>query len=125
MNENHFGDRVRQQLNLGLRMDDAILRRLRTGRELALERRRVANTAPIAALADNVLGRLGMPETLLPRVLLPLMLLAVGAFAINTWQQAQLAHEIEEIDAAVLTSDLPIDAYLDKGFDAWLKRSSQ
>src|SRR6185369_13149879 len=65
MNENHFGDRVRQQLNLGLRMDDAILRRLRTGRELALERRRVANTAPIAALADNVLGRLGMPETLL------------------------------------------------------------
>jgi hypothetical protein len=24
----------------------------------------------------------------------------------------------------VLTSDLPLDAYLDKGFDAWLKRSS-
>ena len=27
-------------------------------------------------------------------------------------------------DAAVLTGDLPLDAYLDKGFDAWLKRSS-
>jgi hypothetical protein len=25
----------------------------------------------------------------------------------------------------VLTGDLPLDAYLDKGFDAWLKRSSQ
>jgi len=24
----------------------------------------------------------------------------------------------------VLTGDLPLDAYLDKGFDAWLKRSS-
>ncbi len=112
-------------MNLSLKLDDATLRRLRQGRERALERQGMVETAPVMALADNVLGRLGLPGSLLPRVLLPLLLLAAGSFAINTWQQTQAAHEIEEIDTAVLTGDLPIDAYLDKGFDAWLKRSSQ
>jgi hypothetical protein len=57
-------------------------------------------------------------------VLLPMAVLILGLIAVNQWRDSQLAAEIEEIDTAVLTSDLPIDAYLDKGFDAWLKRSS-
>ena len=32
-------------------------------------------------------------------------------------------NEIVETDAGLLTDDLPINAYLDKGFDSWLKRS--
>ena len=55
------------------------------------------------------------------RVLLPLALL-VGGGAIYTWQQNQRAAEIEEIDAQLLTDDLPIDAYLDRGFQNWLKK---
>ena len=51
--------------------------------------------------------------------------LILGLIAINQWRDSQVAAEIEEIDAAVLTGDLPLDAYLDKGFDAWLRRSSQ
>ena len=39
------------------------------------------------------------------------------------WQRTPSVEEIEEIDAAILTSDLPINAYLDKSFDTWLKRS--
>ena len=39
------------------------------------------------------------------------------------WQQPPTVEEIEEIDAALLTSDLPINAYLDKSFDTWIKRS--
>jgi hypothetical protein len=50
--------------------------------------------------------------------------LIFGLLAVNQWRDTQNAAEIEEIDAAVLTGDLPLDAYLDKGFDAWLKRSS-
>jgi hypothetical protein len=53
-----------------------------------------------------------------------MVVLVFGLLAINTWHQSQLVQEIEEIDAGVLTGDLPLDAYLDKGFDAWLKRSS-
>ena len=46
-----------------------------------------------------------------------------AAFAATfAWQQRQRAAEVEELDALLLTSDLPIDAYLDQGFAAWLKR---
>jgi hypothetical protein len=76
------------------------------------------------AWADNVIGKSGGPSALIPRVLLPMAVLILGLIAVNQWRDSQLAAEIEEIDTAVLTSDLPIDAYLDKGFDAWLKRSS-
>jgi hypothetical protein len=29
---------------------------------------------------------------------------------------------VEEIDSLLLTDDLPIDAYLDRGFQNWLKK---
>jgi hypothetical protein len=29
--------------------------------------------------------------------------------------------EIGELDAALLTGELPVDAFLDKDFDSWLK----
>ena len=52
----------------------------------------------------------------------------VGIAAITTalfgWQQWHAYRQIltyEELDAQILSSDLPIDAYLDRGFDAWLK----
>jgi len=31
---------------------------------------------------------------------------------------------IDAYDAGLLTDDLPIDAYLDRGFEAWLKKRS-
>jgi hypothetical protein len=42
------------------------------------------------------------------------------------WQTfaPQQSSEIAEIDEALLTDELPINAFLDKGFDAWLKRPS-
>jgi hypothetical protein len=38
------------------------------------------------------------------------------------WQQSQRIAELEEIDSQVVTDDLPIDAYLDRGFQNWLKK---
>src|SRR5271165_4380639 len=44
------------------------------------------------------------------------VLLLVGAvFAYNYWEAAQQARDIEETDAAILSSELPIEAYLDQG----------
>ena len=41
------------------------------------------------------------------------------------WQNGSSpASEMAEIDAGLLSDELPINAYLDKGFDSWLKRSS-
>ena len=124
MNENHIGYRLRQYLNQGLTLKREASERLKFGREQALQKQKADAYATSTAWADNVLGRLGVTQALLPRVVLPAAVLVIGLLAINTWQQTQAVLEIEEIDAAVLAGDLPIDAYLDKGFDAWLKRSS-
>ena len=56
-------------------------------------------------------------------------LLAATALVLATagvvyWQQsAGPVNGLAEIDVYLLTDDLPINAYLDKGFDTWLKRS--
>jgi hypothetical protein len=34
-------------------------------------------------------------------------------------------NELADIDTSLLTDELPVNAYLDKGFDTWLKRSSR
>ena len=125
MNEQQIAYRIKQLLNRGLDLDAGKLARLKAAREAALVRQRVESRVPLLAWTDNVIGKSGGPSALIPRVLLPMAVLILGLIAINQWRDTQVAAEIEEIDAAVLTSDLPIDAYLDKGFDAWLKRSSQ
>jgi len=124
MNEQQITYRIKQLLNRGLDLDAGKLARLKAAREAALARQRIESRVPVLAWADNLIGKSGGPSALIPRVLLPMAVLILGLIAANQWRDSQLAAEIEEIDAAVLTSDLPIDAYLDKGFDAWLKRSS-
>lgn len=53
------------------------------------------------------------------------VLMIVGAtLYFQYWQSMQQVRDIEETDAAILTSDLPIEAYLDRGFPAWLKHST-
>jgi hypothetical protein len=49
-------------------------------------------------------------------------MLVAGGAAIYAWQQNQRAAELEEIDSQLLTDDLPIDAYLDRNFQNWLKK---
>ena len=51
------------------------------------------------------------------------LILAAG-FGYQQWQAYQQLYDIEETDAAILSSDIPIDAYLDRGFQNWLKRAS-
>src|SRR5262249_1049915 len=49
--------------------------------------------------------------------------LAISGFAY--WQATTSSADLAEIDVSLLTDDLPINAYLDSGFDSWLKRSSR
>jgi hypothetical protein len=51
-------------------------------------------------------------------------LIIVGSVVFQQWRESQAATEIEETDAAILSSELPIDAYLDRGFHNWLKQVS-
>lgn len=57
-------------------------------------------------------------------VLLALLTSLAAAVAWQTLGQQGQGSEIAEIDEGLLTDELPINAYLDKGFDSWLKRPS-
>lgn len=50
-----------------------------------------------------------------------IVLIVAGGVFFQDWDAAQETREIEETDAAILASDLPIDAYLDQGFHTWLR----
>jgi len=133
MNEIKFANKIRQALNEGARLSGDrgahIAERLRAARERALERRRIA---PVPALAwvrssarifsGGVIGGLGGAGGFSLRLALATALLAAGAVAIYSGQQDQRAADVEELDTLLLTDDLPIDAYLDRGFEAWLKK---
>jgi len=121
MNEHLFGKKVRQALNSGP-LGTQVEARLRAAREAALARQRVERS-PALAWADNVLGSGGWPALALYAVI-SLAVLAGGAVAFHSWQQSERIAELEEIDSQLLTDDLPIDAYLDRGFQNWLKKRS-
>src|SRR3954469_9259429 len=121
MNELQFASRIRQILNQGTTsLRPAAAERLRHAREAALARQR-EQRAPVLVWADNVLGNGGW-AALSARVLLPAVMLVVAAFGIYRWQESQRLAEVVEIDTQLLTDDLPIDAYLDRGFQNWLKK---
>ncbi|HEX8010609.1 MAG TPA: DUF3619 family protein [Casimicrobiaceae bacterium] len=57
------------------------------------------------------------------RIWIGVLLLVGGVLSVQYWRSVQQARDIEETDAAILSSELPIEAYLDRGFQAWLKSS--
>lgn len=56
------------------------------------------------------------------RLWMGILAIVVASFAYQQWQLYQQVREIEELDTQLLSSDLPIDAYLDRGFQSWLTR---
>ena len=51
------------------------------------------------------------------------LFVAVAGFGWQQWQAVKQVREFEDLDVQILSSDLPIDAYLDRGFQNWLKAS--
>ena len=121
MNEREFGHQIKQQLDRSLTLEPAARDRLKVAREQALARQRVTEPAFALAWVDAVVGRLsGSPAS--AGVAIAGAALILGLIGIQYWQRTPTVEEIADIDAALLSSDLPINAYLDKSFDKWLKR---
>ena len=121
MSERDFGYQIKQQLDRTLDLEPATLDRLKAARERALTRQRVAEPVFVLAWADAAFARLsGNPAS--ASIVLAGAALILTLFGMRYWQQTPTVEETAEIDAAILTGDLPINAYLDKSFDNWLKR---
>ena len=54
----------------------------------------------------------------------PFIVLIFGLIAIADWQQESRINDIAAVDIALLTDDVPPDAYMDSGFLAFLKLSN-
>ncbi|MEW6024851.1 MAG: DUF3619 family protein [Pseudomonadota bacterium] len=102
--------------------------RLAAARALALSRKKpdAASTAPFAKndwrrswfdvdslFSNAALGRLA--------VAVPLLALVVGLGGVYQYEQQQQIAELAELDAAVLADELPLTAYLDHGFNAYVE----
>lgn len=129
-----FARRVTARLSAGT--DDLpydITERLRASRMQALAKRRaVAHVRAAAPILSNGGGKAilgGKPErggwwnALVSAV--PLTALLVGLVVINIAQDESGTKEVAELDAALLTDDLPPAAYSDPGFAQFLKTSAQ
>lgn len=118
-----FAYKVRQILNQGTdRLDRKVVDRLHDGRQKALDHQRVAvGDLSIAGFGYFASGRL--PAYV--RTLIAAFALLGGVVGTYYWNSFQQATENAEVDSALLSDELPPAAYLDKGFQAWLDRSSQ
>ena len=129
--QDRFGLQVAAQLSQATEeLPYEISERLRAARMQALGKRKVAVTQTVTRLATS-----GVSETLtfgdddaswLNRMasVIPLFALIFGLIAISVIQDDNNANELAEIDSALLTDDLPPEAYTDPGFAHFLKLNS-
>lgn len=117
-----FGRHVAAYLSAGVHdVDDAVAARLSLARRQALAAHRPGRGVLLRLLAC---GRraLSIQPILRQTVALAAVVVLVGAG--DYWSTSAMLAEIEEIDAAMLADELPIDAYLDSDFSAWLRQDS-
>ncbi len=124
MNEHETAKKITGYLDHGTaELKAGVAFRLQRARQRALSQL-AAEHAPQLALAEPGGGSFGSHRFLAAtRLSVAVLLLVAGVFAYNYWETQQQARDIEETDAAILSSELPIEAYLDQGFEAWLKHS--
>ena len=98
--------------------------KLQIARQAALDAMRLPQHSSELVLADNRGGSQGggRPRVSDARLWIGMLLLVGGVLFFQNWQIAQQTRDIEETDAALLTSELPIEAYLDRGFQNWLRQ---
>jgi hypothetical protein len=53
----------------------------------------------------------------------PVLLLLVGVVIVDTVHEEQSAAELAEVDSALLTDDVPLVAYADRGFGVYIKNT--
>ena len=118
--ELHTAYQIKRRLNEGtLDLPAGVAERLRAAREQALVKQR-RPVAKVAAAGTNFTFPLGWVGRLAP-----LAVLVLGLAGIHMWHQAEQVADIADIDIQMLSDELPPNAYLDKGFGAWLTQSDQ
>jgi len=121
--EAQFGRRIAARLSTGTdALPNDITERLRVARTQALaNRKQPARPATVVVNTGGSSAALGGVWWMRLGTIFPLVALVVGLVGISVWQEDQRFKELAEVDAALLTDDLPPAAYTDPGFAQFLK----
>lgn len=118
MNENDLARRIVKRLGHGLdELPSSTTQKLQAARMAALARYR----------DDPRQGR-WLAGALLPgrgralRLALPMAIVIASLTGLLYWQMS--ASHDDELDTGMLAGELPIHAYIDPGFDTWLRNTS-
>jgi hypothetical protein len=130
--ELEFAFKVRHALNEGTSvLPENTTSRLADIRRMAIARKKpesaVYATEPVPRLAGIVPGRFSDAHSWLVRIgiAIPMLILVVGSIGIYYYEQERSISDLAELDAAVLADELPIDAYLDRGFNTYLNKHGE
>ena len=124
MNEERYGNRIRQALNHGIKdISPASARRLEAARHQALARQK--QTVPALVLAGNARGsfHFGL-DTPYAKQILAIMALLLGMWISFYLDSVQYITQLEEVDSALLSDDLPPEAFMDNDLFEWLQDDS-
>ena len=118
MNENDLARRIVERLDHGLdELPPSTTQKLQAARTAALARYRAAprnEGLPVGALLPG--------RGLALRLVLPVAIVIASLTGLLYWQMSP-SHE-DELDTGMLAGELPIHAYIDPGFDTWLRNTS-
>lgn len=119
MTEDDLARRVVSHLDRGLSALPAVTAsKLQSARLAALSRSRPVTARGFAGTLQSwIFG--GSPAL---RLGLPAAVVVASLAGLLYWQTS--GHQEEELDAGLLAGELPIHAYTDPGFDAWLRHTS-
>lgn len=133
-NEADFGYRVRQALNESLdNLPANTDERLAAARKFAVTRKKKEAKAFVPVFATRLAGAFS-PSNLFNKRLswlnrmgmaLPVLVLTIGLIGMYHYEEQQRINETADIDALVLSDELPLSAYLDHGFSAFLNKHGE
>lgn len=125
--EHELAKKLVQYLDYGVdHLEPGVREQLAVARRTALAHYR-EKPATVLGLAWAGLAAVRLTEhrSHSARLLIAAAALLLATAGVAYWQSTGPANGLTDIDLHLLTDELPINAYLDKGFDSWLKRSSR
>jgi len=128
----NFAYKVRHALNEQLdELPAATTDRLAAARQAAMARKKAhvpvkgAQREQRSRFAGNIGSFFSFPAMGRAGAIIPLLALVAGLAGVYQYEEERRIAEIAELDAAVLSDELPLTAYLDHGFNQYLAQRGQ
>jgi len=123
MNEKDIAQKVTRTLDWGLsRIEDDKIVKLRAARQKAMAQyKEPVNVLGLVTISGHTLDTSGWLRK--PLFWLPILAVVAATVAYNAADD-DVIDETSALDAQLLTGELPINAFLDKDFQSWVKDSA-